>query len=195
MCVLHTHMDSHKKSYFRFVAVSCTLLPMSCFFCLRYVLNCTVRVFKIDAAIRNAFPKCVCGASPPQTGRLLPQIGRLLPRIGKFFLRSGRLLPKSAGFVHTLSFRNTVQLRLHTYLPCLHLGLPRSHLGQPHLCLSWNSGPATGGFSNRSINFKDAYRICDAHWIDYPIAANQCLSTFIHHCLNISLHDPSMETM
>jgi len=40
---------------------------------------------KIDAAIQNAFPKCVCSTSPPQTGRLLPQIRRLLPRTGKFF--------------------------------------------------------------------------------------------------------------
>jgi len=44
-----------------------------------------VCIFKFDAAIQNAFPKCVCGASPPQTGRLLPQIRRLLPRTGKFF--------------------------------------------------------------------------------------------------------------
>ena len=51
--------------------------------CLR--LPCTVRVFKIDAAIRNAFLKCICGASLPQIGRLLLQTGRLLPRIGKFF--------------------------------------------------------------------------------------------------------------
>jgi len=41
----------------------------------------TVRVFEIGAVIWNDFPKCICGTSPPQTGRLLPQIRRLLPRI------------------------------------------------------------------------------------------------------------------
>jgi len=40
----------------------------------------TIRVFKIDAVIWNAFLKCVCGATLPQTGRLLPN---------------------SAGFIHT----------------------------------------------------------------------------------------------
>jgi len=45
----------------------------------------TVRVFKIDAVIQNAFLKCICGASLPQTGRLLPQIGRLLLRTRKVF--------------------------------------------------------------------------------------------------------------
>ena len=48
----------------------------------------TVHVFKIDAVIWNAFPKCVCGETPPQTGRLLPKIRRLLPRIGKFFQKN-----------------------------------------------------------------------------------------------------------
>ena len=38
--------------------------------------------------------------------------------------------------------------------------LPRSRLGLPRLRLSRNSGPATEGFSNRGINFKDAYRMC-----------------------------------
>ena len=36
--------------------------------------------------------------------------------------------------------------------------LLRSRLGLLHLRLSQNSGPATEGFSNCSINFKDAYR-------------------------------------
>ena len=54
-------------------------------------ISCTVRVFKIDAAIRNAFPKCICSDSLQQSGRLLPQIGRLLLRIVRF-------LPKSTGF-------------------------------------------------------------------------------------------------
>ena len=45
------------------------------------------------------------------------------------------------------------------YLPRLRLDLPRSHLGLPRLHLSQNSDPATEGFSNRGINFKDAYRI------------------------------------
>ena len=45
-----------------------------------------------------------------------------------------------------------------TYLPRSRLDLPRSRLGLPCLRLSQNSGPATEGFSNRGINFKDAYR-------------------------------------
>ena len=39
----------------------------------------TVRVFKIDAELRKVFPKCVCGASPPQSGRLLPRFGKFFP--------------------------------------------------------------------------------------------------------------------
>jgi len=31
------------------------------------------------------------------------------------------------------------------------------------LRLSWNSRPAMEGFPNRSINFKDAYRILSVH--------------------------------
>ena len=46
-----------------------------------------------------------------------------------------------------------------TYLPRSRLDLPCSRLGLPRLHLSRNSGPATEGFSNRGINFKDAYRI------------------------------------
>ena len=46
-----------------------------------------------------------------------------------------------------------------TYLPHSRLDLPRSRLGLPRLRLSRNSGPATEGFLNRGINFKDAYRI------------------------------------
>jgi len=45
-----------------------------------------------------------------------------------------------------------------TYLPRSRLELPRSRLGLPRLRLSRNSGTATEGFSNRGINFKDAYR-------------------------------------
>ena len=102
-----------------------------------------VRVFKIDAAIRNAFPKCVCGATPPQTGRLLPKIGRLLPRIGKFFPKN-----RKASYTHKFPKCGAASL---TYLP-------RSRLGLPRLRLSRNSGPAMEGFSNRGIKFKDAYR-------------------------------------
>jgi len=66
------------------------LLLNTCLFCLQEKKydQPTVRVFKIDAAIWNAFLKCVCGVTPSQTGRLLPKMGRL------FFRRSGRLLPK-----------------------------------------------------------------------------------------------------
>ena len=70
--------------------------------------RCTVRIFKIDATIRNGFPKCICGASPPQTGRLLPQIRRLLPRTGKFF--------SEERWARThISFWNTVRLRLRIF--------------------------------------------------------------------------------
>ena len=53
-----------------------------------------------------------------------------------------------------------------TYLPRLdlprsRLDLPRSRLGLLRLRLSRNSGPATEGFSNCGINFKDAYRSSD----------------------------------
>jgi len=44
-----------------------------------------------------------------------------------------------------------------TYLPRLCLDLPCSHLCLPRSRLSRNSGPATEGFSNRGINFKDVY--------------------------------------
>ena len=110
----------------------------------------TVRVFKIDAAIRNAFPKYVCGATPPQTGRLLPKIGRLLPRIGKFFPKNRKASSEERWVRTHISFRNGAASL--TYLP-------RSRLGLPRLRLSRISGPATEGFSNRGIDFKDAYRI------------------------------------
>jgi len=45
-----------------------------------------------------------------------------------------------------------------TYLQRSRLYLPCSCLGLPRLRLSRNSGPATEGFSNHGINFKDAYR-------------------------------------
>ena len=75
----------------------------------------TVRVFKIDAAIRNAFPKCVCGATPLQTRRLLPKIGRLLPRIGKFFLKNRKASSEERWVRTHISFRNAVQLRLRIF--------------------------------------------------------------------------------
>ena len=74
-----------------------------------------VRVFKIDAAIRNAFPKCVCGVTPPQTGRLLPKIGRLLPRIGKFFPKNRKASSEECWVRTRISFRNAVQLRLRIF--------------------------------------------------------------------------------
>jgi len=102
---------------------------------------------KIDAAIWNVFPKCVCSATPPQTRRLLP-------RFGKFFSE------ESEGF-----FRRALGSYTHKFPKhgaALLTNLPRSRLDLPHLRLSWNSGPATEGFSNRSVNFKDAYRIYQA---------------------------------
>ena len=77
---------------------------------------------KIDAAIWNTFLKCVCGASPPQTGRLFPQIGRLLPQIGRLLPRIVRFLPKTRKasseecWVRThICFRNAVQLHLRIF--------------------------------------------------------------------------------
>ena len=110
----------------------------------------TVRVIEIDAAIQNAFPKCVCGATPPQTGRLLPRIGKFFPKNWK--ASSEELLGL---YTHKFPKRGAASL---TYLPRSRLDLPRSRLGLPRLCLSRNSGPATKGFSNRGINFKDMYR-------------------------------------
>ena len=120
-------------------------------------LHTTVRVFKIDAAIQNAFPKCVCGATPLQTGRLLPKIGRLLLRIRKFFSEESEGFFRRALVSYTHKFPKCGAALL-TDLPRLRLDLPRSRLGLPRLHLSRNSGPATEGFSNRGINFKDAYR-------------------------------------
>ena len=116
----------------------------------------TVHVFKIDAVIWNAFPKCVCGETPPQTGRLLPKIGRLLPRIGKFFPKN-RKASFEERWVRTHKFPKRGAASL-TYLPRSRLDLPHSRLGLPCLRLSRNSGPAAERFSNRGINFKDVYR-------------------------------------
>jgi len=90
-------------------------------------------------------------------GRLLPKIGRLLPRIGKFISEESEGFFRRAlgSYTHKFPKRGAASL---TYLPRSRLDLPRSRLGLLHLRLSRNSGPATEGFSNRSINFKDAYR-------------------------------------
>jgi len=116
----------------------------------------TVHIFKIDAAIRNAFSKCVRGATPPQTRRLLPKIGRLLPRIGKFFPKNRKASSEEPLGLYTHKFpkRGTASL---AYLSHSRLDLPRLRLGLPRLRLSRNSSPATEGFSNRGINFKDVY--------------------------------------
>ena len=98
-----------------------------------------------------------------------------------FFWRIGRLLSKSAGFVH-ISFRNVVQLRF-TYLPRSRLDLPRLHLGLPRLRLSRNSGPATEGFSNRGINFKDAYRIGTSNRLFYIKATKRTKDSLYSTCL------------
>ena len=58
-------------------------------------------------------------------------------------------------YTHKFPKRGAASL---TYLPRSRLDLPRSRLGLPRLRLSRNSGPATEGFSNRGIKFKDAYR-------------------------------------
>jgi len=114
-----------------------------------------VRVLKIDAAIQNTFPKYICGATPLQTGRLLPKIGRL-PRIGKFFSEEleGFFRRALGSYTHKFPKRGPASL---TYLPRSCLDLSHSRLSLLRLRLSRNSGPATEVFSNRGINFKDAY--------------------------------------
>ena len=110
----------------------------------------TVRVFKIDATIRNTFPKCICGVTPLQTGRLLLRIGKFFSEESEGFFQ--RVL---GSYTHKFPKRSAASL---TYLPRSRLDLPHLRLGLPHLRLSRNSGPATEGFSNHGINFKDAYR-------------------------------------
>ena len=60
-------------------------------------------------------------------------------------------------YTHKFPKRGAASL---THLPRSRLDLPRSSLGLPRLRLSRNSGPTTEGYSNRGINFKDAYRTC-----------------------------------
>jgi len=117
---------------------------------------CTVRVFKIDAAIQNAFPKCICGMTLPQTGRLLPRIGKFFSEESEDFFRRALV-----SYTHKFPKRGAASLM---YLPRLCFDLPRSRLGLPRLRLSRNSGPATEGFSNRGINFKDAYHNITYLW-------------------------------
>jgi len=72
------------------------------------MVSATVRVFKIDAAIRNAFPECVCGATPLQTRRLLP-------RIEKFFQKNRKTSSEEHWVRTHISFRNVVQLCLRIF--------------------------------------------------------------------------------
>ena len=119
----------------------------------------TVCIFKIDAAIRNAFPKCVCGATLQQTRRLFPKIGRLLLRIGKFFPKNRKASSENRKVFSEESerfFRRA--LGLYTYkFPKRGAASLMYHL-RSCLGLSRNSNPATEGFSNRGINFQDVYR-------------------------------------
>ena len=84
---LHRHSicGQEHSSYYFFVTVSnfATGNTFWCHFCSKY----TVRIFTIDAEIRNTFTTFVWDAASPQTGRHLTRIGRFLP--------------KSAGFVRT----------------------------------------------------------------------------------------------
>ena len=78
-----------------------------------------LRVFKVDARIRNTFPMCICSAALPQAGRLLPKTGRLESEV--FFRICERLLPKSAGlFVPKFLTNGPASL---TDLPELRLGI------------------------------------------------------------------------
>ena len=68
-------------------------------------------------------------------------------------------------YTHKFPKRGAASL---TYLPRSQLDLPHSRLGLPRLRLSRNSGQATEGFSNCSINFKDVYHRFEhkigVHW-------------------------------
>ena len=59
-------------------------------------------------------------------------------------------------YTHKLPKRGAALLM---YLLRSRLDFPRSRLGLPRLHWSQNSGPATEGFSNLGINFKDAYHM------------------------------------
>ena len=116
----------------------------------------TVRVYKIDAELRKVFPKCVCGASPPQSGRFLPRIGKFFPkkwkaslrRRGRLFHRCGMLL----AWCHTHYHSSVVmKVKLVQTQSCLHVSgwqhqlriLPRmSSLGMKTLYIT--CAPTTG---------------------------------------------------
>ena len=117
---------------------------------------CTVRFFKIDAAIRNAFPKCVCAQLHRKPEGFFRKSEGFFRESESFFWRIGQRISFQIRTAHKFPKRGAASL---TYLPRSRLDLLRSRLGLPRLRLSRNSGPATEGFSNRGINFKDAYRI------------------------------------
>ena len=123
-----------------------------------------MRLWRDSAANRKA----------SKIGSLLPKIGRLLPRIRKFFSEESEGFFRTALGSYTHKFPKRCAASL-TYLPRSRLDLPCSRLGLPHLRLSRNSGPATEGFSNRGINFKDAYR--------KPLAMNR-----MHHWSLLNMH-------
>ena len=59
-------------------------------------LGTMVRVFNIDAELWKAFPKCVCGASPPQSAS--SEIRKAFSGEAEvFFRRSGKLLSVETG--------------------------------------------------------------------------------------------------
>ena len=137
-----------------------------------------VRIFKIDAAIRNAFPECICG-----TNRKASSANQKASSENRevFFQRSGRLLRRAKGsYTHKFSKRGAASLM---YCLCSHLGLPHLRLGLPRLHLSRNSRPATEGFPNCGINFKDVYRnLFDVHLYPSSYQTSCEQSGMYHHC-------------
>ena len=88
-----------------------------------------------------------------------------------FFRRIGSFFRRALGsYTHKFPKRGAVSL---TYLPRSRLDLPRSRLGLPCLHLSRNSGPATEGFSNHGIKFKDAYRSLGPCWLHTSLQVYQ----------------------
>ena len=105
------------------------LLHFKCFLLLLHM----VRVFNIDAAIRNAFLVHVCSTASLQSRRLLPKTEGFLrnwkafPRIGSFFQRALH------GFVCTEVSEK--RWRFACRSSGVRLSLPRLSSGLPHSCL------------------------------------------------------------
>ena len=118
----------------------------------------TVRVFKIDAAKSERLSEMRLWCDSAANQKASSENRKASSENRKVFSEESEGFFRRALGSHTHKFPKRGAASF-TYLPRSRLDLPHSHLGLPRLCLSRNSGPATEGFSNRGINFKDAYRI------------------------------------